>query len=325
MLEPKREINGYRRFRGYDYSRGATLFVTIVTAPRQNVFGRVVDDRVELNDCGRAAEETFRLEMKRNPTLNVMEYVIMPDHVHFMIHVRAGSKEPLRQIGQFVANFKRWTKYKVEKLGVTGFGWQENYHDWICLSREGMDAVAKYIKNNPLKWSLMHGANPPLKVSEPLAHSRFPVGEWWSGVGQTELLEGRIAAIRLSRRIPEQEFPVVVARMIAACEKGYTLASTFISPCERAVASELIRREIPFIKMVPDQLAMVYRPKDDEPILFGKGLYLLLSRVAPEGESRYDAWHGINAALAKMAEQNGVSLYVALRGGKLVWQFSPMS
>lgn len=77
--------------------------------------------------------------------------------------------------------------------------------------------------------------------------------------------------------------------------------------------------------MVPDQLAMVYRPKDDEPILFGKGLYLLLSRVAPEGESRYDAWHGINAALAKMAEQNGVSLYVALRGGKLVWQFSPMS
>lgn len=325
MLKPKKELNGYRRFRGYDYSRGATLFVTIVTAPRMMIFGRVVDDRVELNDCGQAAEETFQLEMKRNPALNVMECVIMPDHVHFMVHVRAGSNHPLRQIGQFVANFKRWTKYKVEKLGVTGFGWQENYHDWICLSREGMDAVAKYIKNNPLKWSLMHGANPPLKVSEPLAHDRFPVGEWWSGVGQTELLEEKIAAIRLSRRIPEQDFPPVVARLMDACEKGYTLASTFISPCERAVAHELIRREIPFIKMVPDQLAMVYRPKDDEPILFGKGLYLLLSRVAPEGESRYDAWHGINAALANMAEQNGVSLYVASRGGKLVWQFSPLS
>ena len=168
MLKPKKELNGYRRFRGYDYSRGATLFVTIVTAPRQNVFGRVVDDRVELNDCGLAAEETFQLEMKRNPALNVMECVIMPDHVHFMVHVRAGSNQPLRQIGQFVANFKRWTKYKVEKLGVTGFGWQENYHDWICLSRDGMDAVAKYIKNNPLKWSLMHGASPPLKVVEPL-------------------------------------------------------------------------------------------------------------------------------------------------------------
>lgn len=137
------------------------------------------------------------------------------------------------------------------------------------------------------------------------------------------MLDGKIAAIRLSRRIPEHDFPAVVARLMAACENGYTLASTFISPCERAVARELIRREIPFIKMVPDQLAMVYRPKDDEPALFGKGLYLLLSRVAPEGESRVAAWHGINEALAKMAEQNGVSFYVEPRGGKLAWRFSP--
>ncbi|MGN0887544.1 MAG: transposase [Kiritimatiellia bacterium] len=243
----------------------------------------------------------------------------MPDHVHFMIHVRAGEKEPLRQIGQFVANFKRWTKYKVEKLGAVGFGWQANYHDWICSTREGMDAVAKYIKNNPLKWSLMHGANPPLKVIEPLAHDRLPVGEWWSGVGQMALLEGKIAAIRLSRRIPARDYPAVVARLMGACEKGYTLASTFISPCERAVLQELIRREIPFVKMVPDALSMIYRPKEDEPLLFAKGLYLLLSRVAPEGESRYDAWHGINAALAKIAEWNGVSLYVEPAG----WRFSP--
>ena len=319
MILPKKALKNYRRYRGYDYSRGATLFITISTEPRQAILGRVFDDRIELNAFGLAAEETFRLEEQRNPALHVMAFVIMPDHVHFMIHVRAGEKEPLRQIGQFVANFKRWTKYKVEKLGAVGFGWQANYHDWICSTREGMDAVAKYIKNNPLKWSLMHGANPPLKVIEPLAHDRLPVGEWWSGVGQMALLEGKIAAIRLSRRIPARDYPAVVARLMGACEKGYTLASTFISPCERAVLQELIRREIPFVKMVPDALSMIYRPKEDEPLLFAKGLYLLLSRVAPEGESRYDAWHGINAALAKIAEWNGVSLYVEPAG----WRFSP--
>ena len=319
MILPKKALKNYRRYRGYDYSRGATLFITISTEPRQAIFGRVFDDRIELNAFGLAAEETFRLEEQRNPALHVMAFVIMSDHVHFMIHVRAGEKEPLRQIGQFVANFKRWTKYKVEKLGAVGFGWQANYHDWICSTREGMDAVAKYIKNNPLKWSLMHGANPPLKVIEPLAHDRLPVGEWWSGVGQMALLEGKIAAIRLSRRIPARDYPAVVARLMGACEKGYTLASTFISPCERAVLQELIRREIPFVKMVPDALSMIYRPKEDEPLLFAKGLYLLLSRVAPEGESRYDAWHGINAALAKIAEWNGVSLYVEPAG----WRFSP--
>lgn len=323
MALPRNQLAGYRRYHGYDYSRGATLFVTVATSPRQAIFGRVVEDRIELSQFGAAADETMKREMTRNPALKVMAYVIMPDHVHLMIHVRAGSTEPLKQIGQFVANFKRWTKYKVEKLGAVGFGWQENYHDWICSTREGMDAVAKYIKNNPLKWSLMHGTKPPLKVIEPLSHARFPVGEWWSGVGSVELLNGKVAAIRLSRKIPEGEFPAVVARLMAACEKGYALASTFISPCERAVAKELVKREIPFIKMVPDQLAMVYRPKDDEPQLFGKGLYLLLSRVAPAGESRYDAWHGINAALAKMAEVNGVSLYVKPEGGRLDWRFTP--
>lgn len=322
-LPETKQLTGYRRYHGYDYSRGATLFVTVTTSPRQSIFGRVVADRVELNPFGLVADETMQREMSRNPVLKVMAYVIMPDHVHLMIHVRAGSDEPLKQIGQFVANFKRWTKYKVEKLGAVGFGWQENYHDWICSTRDGMDKVEKYIKNNPLKWSLMHGANPPLKVVEPLVHVRFPVGEWWSGVGCVELLENKIAAIRLSRKIAESDFPAVVARLMAACEKGYTLASTFISPCERAVVKELVERGIPFIKMVPDELAMVYRPKDDEPQLFGKGLYLLLSRVASEGESRYDAWHGINAALAKMAEANGVSLYVRSDGGRLLWLFSP--
>ena len=111
MVSGTNELKGYRRYHGYDYSRGATLFVTIATEPRQMVFGRVVEDRVELNAFGLAAEETFLLETKRNPALTVMAHVIMPDHVHFMIHVRAGTLEPLRQIGQFVANFKRWTKY----------------------------------------------------------------------------------------------------------------------------------------------------------------------------------------------------------------------
>ena len=323
MVSETKELKGYRRYHGYDYFRGATLFVTIATAPRQMIFGRVVEDRVDLNAFGLAAEETFLLETKRNPALNVMAHVIMPDHVHFMIHVRAGTLEPLRQIGQFVANFKRWTKYKLEKLGVVGFGWQENYHDWICSTREGMEAVEKYIRNNPLKWSLMHGENPPLRVIEPMLHARFPVGEWWSGVGRRELLDDKLAAIRLSRRIPERDFPAVVERLMGACAKGYALVSTFISPCERAVAQELIKREIPFIKMVPDPLAMVYRPKDDEPILFGKGLYLLLSRVATEGQSRSGAWHGINDALAQMAERGGVSLYVEPIRGRLAWRFSP--
>ena len=55
------------------------------------------------------------------------------------------------------------------------------------------------------------------------------------------------------------------------------------------------------IRVVPDALATVYRPKEDEPRQFADGRLLLLSRVCKVGVSRYDAWHGVNDAIAEAA------------------------
>ena len=41
------------------------------------------------------------------------------------------------------------------------------------------------------------------------------------------------------------------------------------------------------------------------------------------GIARAGAWHGINDALAQMAEPFGVSLYVEPVRGRLAWRFSP--
>ena len=71
----------------------------------------------------------------------------------------------------------------------------------------------------------------------------------------------RIAAVRLSRSIPSDLFPQVVARLVAAAEKGYVLSSTWISPCERVVFQELVRRGFPVIRGSQDPLELVY-PKE---------------------------------------------------------------
>ena len=122
---------------------------------------------------------------------------------------------------------------------------------------------------------------------------------------------GRICAVRLSRRIPEADYSAITARLMKAVDRGYILAGTFISPCERVVAKALDARGAPMIRAVPDALAMVYRPKCDEPRQFAEGRLLLLSRVAAPGSSRSEAWHGINSALADFAcsEPGGLSVY----------------
>ncbi len=46
----EKPVTYYRRYHGYDYSRGASLFITISTDPRKALFGRVENAAVVLSD-----------------------------------------------------------------------------------------------------------------------------------------------------------------------------------------------------------------------------------------------------------------------------------
>ncbi len=106
------------------------------------------------------------------------------------------------------------------------------------------------------------------------------------------------------------DFNSVIDCCLEAVEKGYVPISNFISPCERALKDALVAAGAPMVRAVPDPLAVVYRPKEDEPRLFAAGKLLLLSRIAAAGMRRCDAWHGINDALAEIASKCGAAAYV---------------
>lgn len=321
-MRPKEtEIKRYRRFQGYDYSRGASLFITISLARRFPAFGSVDGDHVALSPVGEALAETMRMELTRHPCLAVRSSVIMPDHIHFRITIAAGTPDPLRDFGRFLNNIKRWSKWKAAKLGVE-IEWQQGAHDRICASREINETVDLYIANNPRKWSLMHGPHPPLAVIEPFDSPRLPETEWWTAVGNTALFgeDRHVAALRLSRRLAPQGHAAVIQRCMAAAARGWVLASTFISPCEQALFAALAKAGLPAIKAVPDALATVYRPKGLETAAFAAGRLLLLSRVAGASLSRADAWHGMNDALGDAAKLHGRSFHVVPGADDVDWR-----
>ena len=129
-------IKRYRRFHGYDYSRGASIFVTFAVKGRLPLFGRVEGDKVVLSPAGRAALEAILFENRR-PGRRVWaaSHVVMPDHIHIRLVLEPGSgEEPLRHVGQFVNNVKRWARKHAAEIGVE-VEWEPNYHDHICVSR----------------------------------------------------------------------------------------------------------------------------------------------------------------------------------------------
>ena len=75
------------RLHDYDYSSAGAYFVTMVTKDRSHIFGDIVDGKLHLSKIGKIA----RLEWERLPfhfpKIKTGEFVLMPDHIHCIIHI----------------------------------------------------------------------------------------------------------------------------------------------------------------------------------------------------------------------------------------------
>jgi putative transposase len=91
VLPSRRSI----RLKDYDYSSAGMYVVTICTAGRQPLFGRVVGDAVELSAIGRIVDEEWRRTPALRSNVDLDAYVIMPNHIHGIIAInesKAGSQ-----------------------------------------------------------------------------------------------------------------------------------------------------------------------------------------------------------------------------------------
>ena len=74
-----------------DYAKGGLqfFFVTLASAERRAVFSRLVSEggRPELSDIGELARAALRAVHRVWPAVTVSDYVIMPDHFHFLLIV----------------------------------------------------------------------------------------------------------------------------------------------------------------------------------------------------------------------------------------------
>ena len=310
-----------RRFRGYDYARGGAMFVTICLEQRRRLFGRVDHDGVVLSEAGEIAKSALMEAVAHFVGfITLRSWTIMPDHVHLRFTWSAGHADAVKKIGAFVGRFKQFAHYRI--AGRAPSIWEEGYHDLICTSERMNRTVDAYIRNNPLKWWLMHGDRSLMHVVEPFPLPEAGDDDLWRAVGNFDLLENsRIVSLRISQKVPESELPgVVAACRRGALEKGYVYASTFFSPGERMVFKVLAEEDgVPMIRLVPTFMELAYRPHGVEPLLFAKKRLLVLSRMAdPEEPPRRGELVGLNyiaAALAR-ASEGGRALYVtAPQGG----------
>ena len=73
----------------FDYSSNNGYFITIVTKDRQHFFGEIINQEMFITEIGLFVENHFKKIENEILHLKIHEYVIMPNHIHFLslIHI----------------------------------------------------------------------------------------------------------------------------------------------------------------------------------------------------------------------------------------------
>jgi len=161
------------RLPGYDYSAPGDYFITICAHDRRCIFGEVVDGEMRLNEVGKIAmDEWFKTaQLRPYVELNEGEFVVMPNHVHGIIHITdAGHVGALRRnapteapteppmphsLAAIVRAYKSAVTYAINSMNHSrGFPvWQRNYYEHIILTEKEYLTIEAYIENNPANWA----------------------------------------------------------------------------------------------------------------------------------------------------------------------------
>jgi len=83
------------RLHGYDYALPGAYFVTLCAFHKQCIFGRVVEDRMYENDCGKLAREQWLESAQIRQAFALDAFIVMPNHLHGILWILGPKRERL--------------------------------------------------------------------------------------------------------------------------------------------------------------------------------------------------------------------------------------
>ena len=148
------------RLQKYDYSQSGSYFVTVCTQHRECLLGDIVNEDMVLNVTGKMVLDVWAQLPMRFPTIELDEFIIMPNHVHGIINIQTGISETgaassAPTLGQIVRMFKSVSAIAVNKIlnRKNKPLWQRNYYERIIRNEEECNRTREYIFNNPAQWA----------------------------------------------------------------------------------------------------------------------------------------------------------------------------
>ena len=139
-------IRKQNRLKEYDYSADGEYFVTVCTADKACILGRITPGSGEtlLSEIGKIAASSLERLPEVFHGVSIPAYVIMPNHLHMIVRLSDSS----RTLSQILNSFKGAVS-KQARMSV----WQKSFYDHIIRDDDDYNRIREYIANNPAVWA----------------------------------------------------------------------------------------------------------------------------------------------------------------------------
>jgi putative transposase len=152
----ERPVRKSPRLKNYDYSLCGAYSLTICTYHHQHLLGKInfgqQGNSIKLTDIGLVVQETLEGLAERFPEFEIINYSIMPNHLHILILKSDPDGSGSHSVSDFVCAFKSLAT-KVSRVKHPGMKiWKESFHDHIIRDERDFAKHWDYIDQNANNW-----------------------------------------------------------------------------------------------------------------------------------------------------------------------------
>jgi len=144
------------RLKNYDYSSCGAYSLTICTYQYHHIFGNVdlqnKEKLLKLSEIGLIVQTILEGITQRFPEFEIINYSIMPNHIHMLVLKSASSVQKSRTISDFVCAFKSLATREI-RVNHPGMKiWKASFHDHIIRNERDLLKHWDYIDQNVNNW-----------------------------------------------------------------------------------------------------------------------------------------------------------------------------
>ncbi len=280
-------MNRILRAPWHDYTQRCIYMITLNKNPLMENFGILQGDyRIQTGQkgaafisstaLGKAIKNTLRRFNSTEPNVRVLQYALMPDHLHILLFVEYPTEDTL---GKIIARFK----IEVNKAAGTTGVFAKGFNDQILKSSRSLAVLYRYLQENARRLAVRRARPEFFRRVNALEIG----GKTFQAYGNFQLLDCPFKEQVIVHRADSSETRLKNREQwLYTAANGGVLVSPFISPAEKEIRKEAEESGGRFILILSEPMEERYKPAGRDFELCEAGRLVIVSANLPGDLSR---------------------------------------